>query len=672
MVARTDAMVSLRRRDGVAVLLLQRPPVNALSTDLRQALVAMLDRLRDDAEVLGVVIAGADRVFSAGADIAEFGKPPRSPSLPETLACLDAYPKCTVAALRGLALGGGLELALACHYRLAQPEAEFGLPETRLGLIPGAGGTQRLPRLVGVPRAIDMICGAERIGAEQAWDWGMVDRVVDGDLISAAVAWALEHSPPVAPLPRVSALPLAREPDHDQQFAAHRQTARRRWPSQAAPLAAVESVENAVLLPFAAGLSAERKLFLALRDGAQSSALRHVFAAERASGRISRAERASVGEVRRVAVIGAGAMGAIIAGAFAAAGIPVRLLDRDQERLDRGMQLIARGQERAQRRGQLSAAAAARSLRAIDTTVSYKDLSDVDLVVEAVFEDMELKQAVFGEMQRHCSSGCIFATNTSYLDIDAIAADVDSPQRVVGMHFFNPADRMNLLEVVRCRHTSQQTLQSVRWLGKRLGKIPVSVGNAFGFAANRSYAAYGHAAQRLLLEGATPAQVDDAMTAWGMAMGPLAVQDLSGLDIGYAARRQNPQPPSDPAYFRPSDTLVEHGMLGCKAGAGFYRYDSEGGKKTVNEDALRLIRAAADALGIARQPCDSREIPERMLRALAEEGEKILAAGIIERLDDLDVIWVNGYGFPRWRGGPMLHASRRLGEKSPASAGQRR
>ena len=646
-------VVSLRRDGDVAVLTLDKPPVNALSTALRRELLAALEALRDDPAIHGVVIAGAGRVFCAGADVAEFGRPAEAPSLPETLACLDAYPKCTLAAIAGPALGGGAELAMACHYRLAGPDAALGLPEVRLGLIPGAGGTQRLPRLVGVERALDMLWNARRLDARQALDWGMVDALAKDDLLAEAIAWLREHGRAGQDLPSISARVLTRGEDHEQRFAQYRREAARRWPGAPAPAAIVDSLEEALRLPFAEGVAAERQRFLALRDSPQAAAFRHVFFAERACAK-QPATPADPVSVRRVAIVGSGAMGIGIAGCFAAAGIPARLLDLDRGRLDDAMRTIARRLERAVERGRLSAEEARRQRAAIDTTETYEDLAEVDLVVEAVFEDLSVKQAVFERLARHCAADCVLATNTSYLDIDAIATATGSPQRVVGMHFFNPAERMRLLEVVRSQRTGDTTVHAAVSVAKRLGKIPVTVGNRYGFAANRSYAAYGNAAQRLLLEGASPAQVDEAMTAWGMAMGPLSVQDLSGMDVGYAARRQNPKPPDDPAYFRPSDLLVEYGMLGQKTHAGFYRYDPETGEKTANEAALALIRAEAKALGIAPVPIVDEQIPARLIEALAREGRDILAAGVIERLDDLDVIWVNGYGFPRWRGGPMF------------------
>ena len=656
--AAANGVVSLRRVDGVAVLTLRHPPVNALSAAVRRELLAALERLRDDASALGVVIAADGAVFCAGADVSEFGRPARPPSLPETLACLDSYPKCTVAALHGPALGGGMELAMACHYRLVAPGAALGLPEVRLGLIPGAGGTQRLPRLVGVERAMDMLWNARRVDAHQALAWGLADRMAAGDLVADAVAWARERVGQDAVLPRVSARAPSRPADHDRLFAAYRREAARRWPGQSAPAAIVDSIEDAVRLPFADGAAAERRRFLALRDGPQAAAARHLFFAERACAKALGTTARDAAAVRRVAVIGAGAMGVGIAACVAGAGIAVRLLDLDRERLERGRQEIARRLERAERRGQLASGEAERRMRTVDATVAYEDLAEVDWVVEAVFEDLATKRVAFERLSRHCAADCVLATNTSYLDVDAIADAATVPQRVVGMHFFNPAERMRLLEIVRAARTGERTLRAAVALGQRLGKIPVVARNGYGFAANRSYAAYGNAAQRLLLQGATPAQVDRAMTAWGMAMGPLSVQDLSGLDIGYAARRQNPSPPDDPSYFRPADVLVERGMLGRKAGAGFYRYDPETGEQTANEAALALIRAEAKALGIAPERVGDDAIPARLLAALAREGRALFAEGVVERLDDLDVIWANGFGFPRWRGGPMHHAAR--------------
>lgn len=653
-----NSPVSIAKHGDIAVITIDNPPVNALSQAVRQGIADCLDGLENDTEVKAVVVACAGRTFVAGADISEFGKPPQEPHLPNVLRKLDQYHKPVIAALFGTALGGGLELALSCHYRVALKGTKVGLPEVNLGLIPGAGGTQLLPRIAGVATALEMITSGKPVAVEKVVEQGVVDQLVEGDLLQCALDYArtlLEQGKGPRP---VSAIKLVKSADHDQLFSQWRARLEKRARGQIAPQHCVTSIENAVLLPFAEGLQKEREMFLACRSSPQSRAMRHAFFAERAAPKLTGlSSQVNALEVRRAGVIGAGTMGGAIAMCFAGAGIPVTLLETNEENLQRGIEAVRSQYRRSVERGRISEQQLTDYMGHIHGSCDYQDLADADLVVEAAFENMEVKAQIFSRLDQVCKVETVLASNTSYLDINQIAQSTGRPDRVLGMHFFSPANIMKLLEVVRADATDEQSLLTAMAVAKRIGKIAVAVGVCYGFVGNRMYSCYGREAQMLLLEGATPRQIDTAMESWGMAMGPLAVNDLSGIDIAYKARRENPNLPDDPCYFKPADTMVEAGRLGRKTAAGFYRYTPDGGEKTDAPEAIGLIRAAAAKLAVAqRDDIDDEEIQQRLIYALINEGARILEEGIAARAGDIDVIWLNGYGFPRFRGGPMCYA----------------
>lgn len=652
------APVSIHQEDEIAVIRVDNPPVNALSHAVRNGLVDCLTTAVENKDVRAVVLLCAGRTFIAGADITEFGKPPQPPSLPEVLAALEQCPKPTVAALHGTALGGGFETALACRYRIALDSARVGMPEVRLGLIPGAGGTQRLPRIAGLENALDMITSGRQVRAEEALGMGIVDRITENrDLQAAALEFCREILASGAPRPPISDAVIQNSAEARALLEAWQQRVAKKARGQESPLAALEAVSNAVRLPFAEGLEKEREIFLRLMASSQSKALRYIFFAERTASKLPESISAPAADIRSVGVIGGGTMGRGIAMCFANRGIPVKVLETDQQKLAQALEAIEQGYARMVHSGRIEETQKRQRLALISGGCEHASLADADLVVEAAFEDLRVKQDIFASLDRHCRPDAILATNTSYLDIGAIAGAVRDPSRVAGMHFFSPAHIMKLLEVVRTPQSSDRSITSVMTLGRKLGKCPVLVGNSFGFAANRMYSAYGREGQQMLLEGVTPRQLDEAMKNWGMAMGPAAVLDMSGIDIGYNARKQNPNPPADPCYFRPANLLAEKGYLGRKTGRGFYRYDPDSGAAAEDPEIIELIRDEARRLGVPQQKLTEQQIQQRMIRAIVDEGLSILQEGVASRSSDLDVIWVNGYGFPRWRGGPMYYGA---------------
>ncbi len=649
--------VSLTRQGKVGLIAINNPPVNALSQAVRQGIIDCVAEAQLDDQIKAVVLYCEGRTFVAGADISEFGKAPLEPHLPDVLHQVETCTKPLVAALHGTALGGGFELALCSHYRVALAGSKVGLPEVNLGLIPGSGGTQRLPRIAGVEKALEMITSGRPVAVESVVEQKLIDQVVDQDLVAAATGFAEALIADQAQPRRVSEIRLSKGEAHDQLFADWRAKLKKKAAGQQAPQYAIDSIENAVLLPFDQGLQKEREMFLMCRSSEQSRAMRHVFFAEREVARVpGLAKETKVQDIVSVAIIGAGTMGGGIAMCFASAGIPVTLVEMNQENLDRGLVMINDRYQQNVSRGRMSEQQMQGCIARIGGTCDYADLADVDLVVEAAFESMEVKRDIFSRLDQACKPEAILASNTSYLDINQIAASTGRPEKVLGMHFFSPANIMKLLEVVRADATSDETLATAMKLGKRIGKISVAVGVCYGFVGNRMYACYGREAQALLLEGATPEQIDRAMQAWGMAMGPLAVVDLSGLDIGYKARRENPHRPDDPLFFRPADMLVEANRLGQKTGAGFYRYDSETRRRETDEEVVRMIRDEAERLGVEQREISDQEIQQRLIFAMINEGAKILEEGVAGRSGDIDVIWINGYGFPRYRGGPMQYA----------------
>jgi 3-hydroxyacyl-CoA dehydrogenase len=638
-------------RDGdVAVFSVDNPPVNALSQPVREALLAAIESLDADPAVRAIVLAGKGRNFVAGADVREFDRPPADPLLPAVLARVEACSKPVVAALCGATLGGGAETAIACHYRCASGDLQFGFPEVNLGLLPGAGGTVRFPRLAGWQASLDLMTGGKPIGIDAAMGLGVVDRRVDGDLVAGAIAWAHELADSGAPPRRVLDLPVPpSRPALFEDYLRAMPGAARRLP---APPRVVEALASAALLPVEAALARARSLFLECLGSVESRALRHLFFAERRPS----PDPALARPVARAAVVGAGTMGAGIAISLATGGIEVTLVDAQQSALDAGLARVRSALDAAERKGWLDAAAAAAARDRVCGSLTLAAVADAGLVIEAVFENLEVKRELFGRLGGLAGPAAVLATNTSTLDVDAIAAASGRPADVVGMHFFSPANVMRLIEVVRGRDSSREALATAHAVARRLGKIAIPVGNAFGFVGNRMLYAYGREKELMMLEGARPEAVDRAMQDFGMAMGPNAVGDLAGLDIGFQVRKEWGGKPDDPRFYRVSDRLAELGRFGQKTGRGFYRYDAPGGERTPDPEVVELIRAEADRLGVVQRAVEPGEIVTRCVLALVNEGARILEEGVAESPGDIDVIWCNGYGFPRHRGGPMFYA----------------
>jgi 3-hydroxyacyl-CoA dehydrogenase len=647
--------VSYELAGDIGIIRIANPPVNALSHAVRAGIADALAEAAADASA-AVLLLCTGRTFIAGADITEFGKPMQDPSLPEVITLLESHPQPVVAALHGTALGGGLEVAMAAHYRCAVASAKLGLPEVKLGLLPGAGGTQRLPRLVGVKKALDMITGGAPISATQAKADGLVDELLGDDLESDALAYTRGLVAAGAG-PRPTGQLQVDEAPPPEFYEDYRAGIARRTRGLIAPGFIIELVELACNSDIATGQAKERERFLECRNSPQSAALRHVFFAERATGKLPDIPADTpVRDVSKVAVIGAGTMGGGIAMCFANAGIPVTIVEMQQENLERGLGVVRRNYETSVKRGRFSQQQADGFLANLNGTLDYADIADADVVIEAVFESMEVKKIVFGQLDATCKPGAILATNTSYLDVDEIAAVTNRPQDVIGAHFFSPANVMKLLEVVRAGKTAPDVVQTFMKLARKIGKIPVAVGVCHGFVGNRMLKGYGRQAQLLLLEGATPQQIDSAMEKWGLAMGPLAVGDLAGLDIGYRSRRDQGIESRAVKEFALADTLVEMERLGQKSGAGYYSYDPETRKRENDDTVQQLIESVAEQFGVTRREIGEQEILDRLLLALVNEGANILEEGIAARPSDIDIVYLNGYGFPAWRGGPMYYA----------------
>ena len=649
-------VVSLSLQDRLAIVTINNPPVNALSHAVRAGIAAAFDVL-PEAGASAAVLHCEGRTFVAGADIREFGKPPQSPWLPAVIARIEAFEGPVVAALHGTTLGGGLELALGCHYRIAVPSARLGFPEVNLGLIPGAGGTQRTPRLIGVQRALDMMISGMPVDATSAARAGIVDRLVeDGDLLDAAIAYARELVSLGKPPRRIRDLSV--DPVGADFFSEYRQKIARRTRGLMSPERIVRCVEAAIELPIDEALAQERAHFSECMASPQSSALRHLFFAERQAAKpppdVSATDAGR--KIAHIAVIGAGTMGAGIAYSCLGAGYRVTVLDNDEVGLARGRRTIEALYAGGVKRGRMSEAARVDGLGRLSTAQSYDAVADADLVIEAVFENMAVKQKVFARLDEVCRADAILATNTSTLDVDRIASATKRPGRVVGTHFFSPAYIMPLVEIVRGAATEDSVIVAALALARRLRKVAVTVGNCFGFVGNRMLYGYGRESQLLLLEGAAPEHIDVALYDWGMAMGPHAVGDLAGLDVGYAVRRERTDLPDDPRFYRIADALVEAGRLGQKTGKGMYLYESGSRKPVPDPEVKALIAREAAALGVAQRNIGAQEIVERCTSALIVEGARILEEGIASRSGDIDAVWVNGYGFPRYRGGPMHYA----------------
>jgi 3-hydroxyacyl-CoA dehydrogenase len=637
--------------DKVRVVFIDNPPVNGLSAAVRTHLMNELRRALADESVEAIVLSGKGKMFSAGADIREFGKepPPGTPLLPDVIDAFERSEKPVVAAIHGVAAGGGLELALGCHARIATPDARLGLPEVTLGIIPGAGGTQRLPRLIGIREALGLITEGKLVPAPKAKALGFVDEIASGDLLSAATSLASR-----APLRRTSALPVADDPP---AFAEAVKAAAKSRGFEA-PLAAIEAIRAAASLPAEQGFRKEREIFLKLVTSDQSKALRHVFFAEREASKIPDVPpETKAKEIASAGVVGCGTMGGGIAMCFANAGIPVVVVEGDASALERGLEKIRGLYESSMSRGRLSKEDFDKRLSLLSGTTDFSRLSQADIVVEAVFEEMLVKKNVFQKLDSLCKDGAILATNTSSLDVNEIARSTSRPPSVIGTHFFSPANVMKLLECVRGAETSKETIATVFQLAKKLDKIGVLVSVCDGFVGNRMLYAYRRQADFLLEDGALPHEVDQAVVDFGLPMGPYAMADLAGLDIGWAVRkRQEATRPKQLRYSTIPDRICELGRFGQKTGAGFYRYEKGSRTPIPDPEIAALVEEVSRELGIERRSFTREQIVERCIYALINEGAKILEEGIALRASDVDLVWIHGYGFPRYRGGPMFYA----------------
>lgn len=636
-------MIRSEQTGPILRITIDNPPVNALGADVRAGLAQAIAAAAEDGSVSAVIVTGSGKLFSAGADISEFGKPLADPQLPDVLAAIEACPKPVIAAINGTALGGGLEIALACHFRVALASAKLGLPEVKLGILPGAGGTQRLPRLVGVEAALKMIVSGDPVSASAAAASGLVDSVVesDEDLFDAAAAFAGSPARPT------SARAVSGDATSaDAFFAANPRLFR----GLTAPLACVEAVKAAATQPLAEGLATERRLFLELVSGEQSQALRHAFFAERSAARIEDLPKdIAKRPINRVGVIGAGTMGGGIAMNFLSAGLPVTMVETCAEALERGAALIRKNYEATAAKGRLTAAQVEAAMALLTPTLEFGALGECDLVIEAVYENMEVKKQVFGRLDAVARPGAILASNTSYLDVDAIAACTSRPEDVLGMHFFSPANVMKLVEVVRGAKTAPDVLATIMALGQKIGKVPVVAGVCYGFIGNRMLIPRQDNALALVMEGASPEQVDKVHTDFGMPMGPFQMTDLAGVDIGW---HRDPERIDDL-----KDALCAQGRWGQKTGAGFYDYDAAR-KRSSSPVVAALIEEFRKREGVTPRAISDEEIVVRTLYTMVNEGAKILEEGIAQRSSDIDVVWLYGYGWPRWTGGPMFWAER--------------
>ncbi len=661
--------VSFTRDGEIGVITVANPPVNALSQPVRAGLKNAVQAGLADAGVKAMVLICDGATFIAGADIREFGKPLAAPSLVPVIDAMEASDKPIVAAIHGTALGGGLEVALGCHYRVAVPGARVGLPEVNLGLLPGAGGTQRLPRLVGVEKALDFIVQGTHVPATEAQRLGLLDALIEGDLKTGAIAFARRVLAEHRGVKRASALPVA--PVAADFFANYEAGIARRLRGFKAPFNIIKAVQAAAELPFAEGMQREAELFQELMTSSESRAQRHVFFAEREVAKIPGLPKDTTQRgIKTAAVIGAGTMGGGIAMNFANAGIPVTLLEINREALDRGIAVIRKNYEATASKGRLTTADVEKRMGLITPSTAYDDIKQADVVIEAVFENMDIKQEVFRKLDAVCKPGAILATNTSTLNVDAIASVTQRPQDVIGMHFFSPANVMRLLENVRGKQTANDVIATVMNLSRRIGKIGALVGVCDGFVGNRMLHQRTREAMFLVEEGARPEQIDKVLYDFGFPMGPFAMADMAGLDVGYKVRQERRKAGKiEPRESLWIDRIVEMGRHGQKTGAGIYRY-ADGRTPLPDPEIERLIAQCARDAGIAQREISAQEILERCLYPMINEGARILEEGIAARALDIDIIWINGYGFPAYRGGPMFWADA-IGLKTVCAAYQK-
>ncbi len=650
------------KRGEVGIIFVENPPVNAISVGVREALIDGAAKLAADAGLKAGVLVCAGRTFMAGADITEFGKPPRSPTLQEAIDALERSAKPIIAAIHGTAFGGGLEVALACSYRVAVAPAQVGLPEVKLGILPGAGGTQRLPRVIGVQAALDAIVSGDPIAAPAAHQAGLIDRIVDGDLLEGALAFAQELIGKGAPVRKVRDQTIDTAALQPGFFDESRKRVAKEKRNLFAPQRIIDAVEAATKLSFDEGLKRERELFVECAKNSQARALQHVFFAERRAASIPNLPKGTATRaIRSAAVIGAGTMGGGIAMNFANAGIPVTVLEVNQENLDRGLGVVRKNYEASAKKGKLTSAQLEERLGLIKPTLSYDDLGGADLIIEAVFETMAIKREVFGKLDRVAKKGAILASNTSYLSIDEIAACTSRPGDVVGMHFFSPANVMRLCEVVRGANTAPEVLATALEVAKRIKKVGVVAGNHHGFIGNRMLSGYAYHAQILILEGAKIEQVDRAVREFGMPMGPFQMGDLAGLDIGYKSRKDREPGSYDIRFAKVADALVEMGRLGQKSNGGYYDYVP--GDRTPKPSPVveELVQKVAREVGFKQRTFSDREIVERCMLPLFNVGCDVLEEGVAYRASDIDIVYLYGYGFPAYRGGPMFWAEHEVG-----------
>jgi 3-hydroxyacyl-CoA dehydrogenase len=645
----TTSPISTRKHGDVMIVISNNPPVNALGAAVRKGLVAAIEEAQADESINAVVIACEGQTFFAGADVSEFGTPKafEQPVLPQVVDIIEGCTKPVVAAIHGTALGGGLEVALACHYRVAIPSAKLGTPEVKLGLLPGAGGTQRLPRVAGVKKALEMCATGNPIGAKEGFDCGLVDRLIEGELIPHAVAYA-EEVRDVRPLPKSSERQDRVNDRGPDTFDSFLKENARKFRGFDAPMKNVEAVRIACEKPYSEGVLEERKLFMELMSGTQAKAQQYFFFAERKAAKIEGlAGDVTPRDVRKVGVIGAGTMGGGISMNFLSAGIPVTIVEMGQEALDRGAGLMRKNYEATASKGRMTAEQVEKAMGLLTPTLDFEALGDCDLIIEAVYENMDVKKEVFGRLEKIAKPGAILASNTSYLNINEIAASISRPGDVVGMHFFSPANVMKLLEVVRGDKTAPDVLLTAMQIGKKIRKVAVVAGVCHGFIGNRMLMPRQIEATKLLLEGATPEQVDRVHVDFGMPMGPFQMADLAGVDIGWH------RDPDRIENIR--DALCAIDRWGQKKGAGFYDYD-EKRRPTPSSVVQQIIEDFAKKQGVERREISDQEIVERTLYTMVNEGAKILEEGIAQRASDIDVVWVYGYGWPVYRGGPMFWA----------------
>jgi len=641
--------ISTSKHGDVLIVLSNNPPVNALGHAVRQGLVAAIEEAEADDSVKAIVIACEGQTFFAGADVSEFGTPKafEQPMLPQVVDRIECCTKPVVAAIHGTALGGGLEVALACHYRVALPSAKLGTPEVKLGLLPGAGGTQRLPRVAGVRKALEMCATGNPIGAKEGFDCGLIDRLIEDDLVPHAVGYA-EEVRDIRPLPKSSERQYKLNECDPSVFDEFRAANAKKFRGFDAPEANIRAVKVACEKPYEEGVLEERKLFMELMSGTQAKAQQYFFFAERKAAKIDGLpEGTQPRDVRKVGVIGAGTMGGGISMNFLSAGIPVTIVEMSQDALDRGTGVMLRNYEASAAKGKLSAEQVGTAMGLLTPTLDFETLADCDLIIEAVYETMEIKKDVFGRLDRIAKPGAILASNTSYLDIDEIAASISRPGDVVGMHFFSPANIMKLLEVVRGARTAPDVLLTVMGLAKKIRKVAVVAGVCHGFIGNRMLMPRQVEATKLLLEGASPEQVDRVHVEFGMPMGPFQMADLAGVDIGWH------RDPNRIENVR--DALCAMDRWGQKKGAGFYDYDAKR-RPSPSPVVQQVIEDFANKQGVERREISDQEIVERTLYTMVNEGAKILEEGIAQRPSDIDVVWVYGYGWPVYRGGPMFWA----------------